>query len=77
MAKATKKQALGRGLSALLKDSSPEVQSPSADKSTAVLGSIVELDITGGTGVYSFSASIGNQTTGTRSSDVRTRNCRI
>lgn len=27
---------------------------------------IVELDITGGTGVYSFSSSVGNQTTGTR-----------
>ncbi len=45
MAKATKKQALGRGLSALLKDPSNDIKSatdPNADK---VVGSIVELEL--------------------------------
>ncbi|MFT7072407.1 ParB/RepB/Spo0J family partition protein [Patiriisocius sp. Uisw_017] len=45
MAKATKKQALGRGLSALLKDPSNDIKSandPNADK---VVGNIVELDL--------------------------------
>ena len=40
MAKATKKQALGRGLSALLKDSGSDVSSP--DK---LVGSIIDLDL--------------------------------
>ena len=40
MAKATKKQALGRGLSALLNDSGTEVSSP--DK---LVGSIIDLDL--------------------------------
>jgi len=45
MAKATKKQALGRGLSALLKDPENDIRTatdPNADK---VVGNIVELDI--------------------------------
>lgn len=45
MAKATKKQALGRGLSALLKDPSNDIKTatdPNADK---VVGSIVELEL--------------------------------
>jgi ParB family chromosome partitioning protein len=45
MAKATKKQALGRGLSALLKDPSNDIKSandPNADK---VVGSIIELEL--------------------------------
>jgi ParB family chromosome partitioning protein len=46
MAKATKKQALGRGLSALLKDPSNDIQSIQDEGADKVIGSIVELDIT-------------------------------
>ncbi|MDV7140034.1 ParB/RepB/Spo0J family partition protein [Maribacter sp. TH_r10] len=46
MAKATKKQALGRGLSALLKDPENDIQSVSDKNADKVVGNIVELDIT-------------------------------
>ncbi len=46
MAKATKKQALGRGLSALLKDPSNDIQSADDKNADKVVGSIVELDLT-------------------------------
>lgn len=46
MAKATKKQALGRGLSALLKDPSNDIQSAKDKNADKVVGSIVELDLT-------------------------------
>lgn len=45
MAKAIKKQALGRGLSALLKDPENDIQSVSDKNADKVVGSIVELDI--------------------------------
>lgn len=45
MAKATKKQALGRGLSALLKDPSNDIQSVKDKGADKVIGNIVELDI--------------------------------
>ena len=45
MAKATKKQALGRGLSALLKDPSNDIQSAQDVNADKVIGNIVELDI--------------------------------
>lgn len=45
MAKATKKQALGRGLSALLKDPSNDISSVSDKNADKVVGSIVELDL--------------------------------
>lgn len=45
MAKATKKQALGRGLSALLKDPDNDIQSVSDKNADKVVGNIVELDI--------------------------------
>ncbi|KAB1067704.1 ParB/RepB/Spo0J family partition protein [Tamlana haliotis] len=45
MAKATKKQALGRGLSALLKDPSNDIQSVQDANADKVIGNIVELDI--------------------------------
>jgi ParB family transcriptional regulator, chromosome partitioning protein len=45
MAKAIKKQALGRGLSALLKDPSNDIQSVSDKNADKVVGSIVELDL--------------------------------
>lgn len=45
MAKATKKQALGRGLSALLKDPENDIQSVSDKNADKVVGSVVELDI--------------------------------
>ncbi|GGD03097.1 ParB/RepB/Spo0J family partition protein [Hyunsoonleella pacifica] len=45
MAKATKKQALGRGLSALLKDPSNDIQSVQDKGADKVIGNIVELDI--------------------------------
>ncbi len=45
MAKATKKQALGRGLSALLKDPSNDIQSVSDKNADKVVGSIVELEL--------------------------------
>jgi ParB family chromosome partitioning protein len=46
MAKATKKQALGRGLSALLKDPSNDIASVQDKNADKVIGSIVELNIT-------------------------------
>ncbi|MBT8300416.1 MAG: ParB/RepB/Spo0J family partition protein [Maribacter sp.] len=45
MAKATKKQALGRGLSALLKDPENDIKSVSDKNADKVVGNIVELDI--------------------------------
>jgi ParB family chromosome partitioning protein len=45
MAKAVKKQALGRGLSALLKDPDNDIQSVNDKNADKVVGSIVELDI--------------------------------
>ncbi|MFS4492310.1 ParB/RepB/Spo0J family partition protein [Maribacter sp. 2308TA10-17] len=45
MAKATRKQALGRGLSALLKDPENDIQSASDKNADKVVGNIVELDI--------------------------------
>lgn len=45
MAKATKKQALGRGLSALLKDPSNDIKSVEDKNADKVVGSIVELDL--------------------------------
>ncbi len=46
MAKATKKQALGRGLSALLKDPANDIQSIADKNADKVIGSIVMLDLT-------------------------------
>lgn len=46
MAKATKKQALGRGLSALLKDPSNDIKSVQDEGADKVIGNIVELEIT-------------------------------
>jgi len=45
MAKAIKKQALGRGLSALLKDPSNDIQSVQDKNADKVIGSIIELDL--------------------------------
>ena len=45
MAKATKKQALGRGLSALLNDPKNDIQSVKDKNADKVIGSIVELDL--------------------------------
>jgi ParB family chromosome partitioning protein len=45
MAKATRKQALGRGLSALLKDPENDIQSATDQNADKVVGSIVELDL--------------------------------
>ena len=45
MAKATKKQALGRGLSALLKDPSNNIQFVTDKNADKVVGSIVELEL--------------------------------
>ena len=45
MAKATKKQALGRGLSALLKDPSNDIQSVQDKNADKIIGNIVELDV--------------------------------
>ena len=45
MAKATKKQALGRGLSALLKDPENDINSAEDRNADKVVGNIVELDI--------------------------------
>ena len=45
MAKATKKQALGRGLSALLKDPDNHIQSAQDQNADKVIGNIVELDM--------------------------------
>jgi len=46
MAKATKKQALGRGLSALLKDPDNDIKSASDKNADKVVGNIVELELT-------------------------------
>lgn len=43
MAKATKKQALGRGLSALLKENNMTVRSIDHEKATEIVGNIIEL----------------------------------
>lgn len=45
MAKATKKQALGRGLSALLKDPANDIKSVEDKNADRVVGSIVELEL--------------------------------
>lgn len=45
MAKATKKQALGRGLSALLKDPDNDIKSAADKNADKVVGNIVELDL--------------------------------
>ncbi len=45
MAKATQKQALGRGLSALLKDPSNDIKSVQDKNADKVIGSIVELEL--------------------------------
>lgn len=45
MAKATKKQALGRGLSALLKDPENDIKSVEDKNADKVVGNIVELDL--------------------------------
>lgn len=45
MAKATKKQALGRGLSALLKDPENDISSAQDKNADKVVGNIIELDI--------------------------------
>lgn len=45
MAKATQKQALGRGLSALLKDPSNDIKSVQDKNADKVIGNIVELDL--------------------------------
>lgn len=45
MAKASKKQALGRGLSALLKDPENDIQSVSDKNADKVIGNVVELDL--------------------------------
>ena len=45
MAKATKKQALGRGLSALLKDSINDITSISDNNENQGIGTIIDLDL--------------------------------
>lgn len=45
MAKAVKKQALGRGLSALLKDPDNDIQSATDKNADKVVGNIIELDL--------------------------------
>lgn len=45
MAKATKKQALGRGLSALLKDPENDIKTASDKNANKVVGNIIELDL--------------------------------
>ncbi|PTL99104.1 MAG: chromosome partitioning protein ParB [Bacteroidetes bacterium] len=45
MAKATKKQALGRGLSALLKDPDNDINSAEDKNADKVVGNIIELDV--------------------------------
>ncbi len=45
MTKATKKQALGRGLSALLKDPANDIQSVTDKNAEQLVGNIVELDV--------------------------------
>ena len=55
MAKATKKQALGRGLSALLKDPENDINSAEDKNADKVVGNIIELEAL-------LTASIKNQT---------------
>ena len=45
MAKATKKQVLGRGLSALLKDPSNDIKSITDKNANQVVGNIIDLDL--------------------------------
>ena len=45
MAKATKKQALGRGLSALLKDTNEDINSAKDRNADKLIGSIIEIDL--------------------------------
>ena len=45
MAKATQKQVLGRGLSALLKDPNNDIKSATDKNADKVVGNIVELDL--------------------------------
>ena len=45
MARAVKKQALGRGLSALLKDPENDIQSVADENADQVVGNIVELEL--------------------------------
>ena len=45
MAKAVRKQALGRGLSALLNDSSSEINSVNDKNADKIIGSIVEIEL--------------------------------
>ena len=45
MAKATKKQALGRGLSALLKDPENDIKTAEDKNADKVVGNIVELEL--------------------------------
>jgi ParB family chromosome partitioning protein len=45
MAKATKKQALGRGLSALLKDNSSDIKSANDKNADKVVGNIIEIEL--------------------------------
>lgn len=45
MAKATKKQALGRGLSALLKENDMSVSSANHEKATDIIGNIIDLEL--------------------------------
>jgi len=45
MAKATRKQALGRGLSALLKENDMSVSTANHEKATEIVGNIIELDL--------------------------------
>ena len=45
MAKASKKQVLGRGLSALLKDPDNDIKSASDKNADKVVGNIVELEL--------------------------------
>ncbi|MGY5351218.1 ParB/RepB/Spo0J family partition protein [Wenyingzhuangia sp. IMCC45533] len=45
MAKATRKQALGRGLSALLKENDMSVNSANHEKATEIIGNIIDLEL--------------------------------
>ena len=45
MAKATKKQALGRGLSALLKETSSDINSVSDKNADKLVGTIIEIGL--------------------------------
>ena len=45
MAKAVKKQALGRGLSALLNDSVSDINSVQDKNASTIVGSIIEIDL--------------------------------